>query len=151
MKKLFPKILAGAVIAGLSLTASAEQLDHFIINGQSLSTGHQSWPVVSTENVPGNFMLGNQIWNNYGHDWEAAMHPLIGTVAKQFQNDGGNGTKDGGAIAECPLLGAVNHLQLKYGTHNPRIICRRQRRRRRGALERVRDTHILQRLPAHTH
>ncbi len=117
MKKLFPKFLAGAVIAGLSLTASAEQLDHFIINGQSLSTGHQSWPVVSTENVPGNFMLGNQIWNNYGHDWEAAMHPLIGTVAKQFQNDGGNGTKDGGAIAECPLLGAVNHLQLKYGTH----------------------------------
>ena len=30
---------------------------HFIMNGQSLSTGHQSYPVISTKNLKGNLML----------------------------------------------------------------------------------------------
>ena len=33
---------------------------HFIMDGQSLSTGHQSYPTLSTENVPENYMISNQ-------------------------------------------------------------------------------------------
>lgn len=116
MKIFLLHVLSGILVVSMSpIATQAEQLDHFIMNGQSLSTGHQSWPVLSTENVSGNFMLGNQIWMNYGNDLQSVLNPLVGTLSKDFANDGDNGTRSGGAIAECPLLGVVNHLQLKYG------------------------------------
>lgn len=54
--------------------------------GQSLSTGHQSWPVISTENVPGNFMIGDQVWINYGNKNFDEIKPLIGNVSAAFAN-----------------------------------------------------------------
>ena len=48
---------------------------HFIMNGQSLSTGHQSYPVISTKNLKGNYMLGNQVWINYGNMLEKRFEP----------------------------------------------------------------------------
>ncbi len=120
MKRFFYGILAGAVLSVPSVS-SAKDIQQFIINGQSLSTGHQSWPVVSTENVPGNYMMGAEIWINGGtgyshgydgnHSW--AINPLVGTMSHAFK-EFDNNSRNGGAIAECPLLGAVNHMQLSF-------------------------------------
>ena len=61
-----------------SLVASEKDKDrtfiHFIMNGQSLSTGHQSYPVISTEHFKGNYMLGNQVWINYGNTGELKLN-----------------------------------------------------------------------------
>lgn len=107
-------VTAAMLIAGYA-GMSAEQIDHFIMNGQSLSTGHQSWPPLSTENVEGNFMLGDQIWSNYGHGNSWDLQPLVGAVCNELNYPAHKGSREAAAIAECPLLGAVNHLQLKYG------------------------------------
>ena len=100
-----------------SAPLSAKDLNQFIINGQSLSTGHQSWPVVSTENIPGNYMMGSEIWINagtgYDHSGDWHINPLIGTMSRAFK-EFDNNHRNGGAIAECPLLGAVNHMQLTF-------------------------------------
>ena len=120
MRRFIYGILAGAVLA-MPATGTAKDIQQFIINGQSLSTGHQSWPVVSTENVPGNYMMGGEIWINAGtgynhgydgnHSW--AINPLVGTMSHAFK-EFDNNSRNGGAIAECPLLGAVNHMQLTF-------------------------------------
>lgn len=86
---------------------------HIIMYGQSLSTGHQSWPVISTENVPGNFMIGDQVWINYGNKNFDEIKPLIGNVSAAFANNSNIRNRNAGTIAECPLLGAVNHIQKK--------------------------------------
>jgi sucrose-6-phosphate hydrolase SacC (GH32 family) len=46
--------------------APATDLQHFIMYGQSLSTGHEAYPV-SISTIPGNYMIGEQIWINYGN------------------------------------------------------------------------------------
>ena len=108
--------MSAAIMAG-SAPLSAKDLNQFIINGQSLSTGHQSWPVVSTENIPGNYMMGSEIWINagtgYDHSGDWHINPLIGTMSRAFK-EFDNNHRNGGAIAECPLLGAVNHMQLTF-------------------------------------
>lgn len=91
---------------------------HFIMYGQSLSVGAQSYPVLSRENVPGNYMLGMEIWINYWNTNKTTLNPLIGKLAKQ--NSAGDTTlyafsRSGTITAECPLYGAVNHLQKKIG------------------------------------
>jgi len=78
---------------------------HLIMYGQSLSTGQESHVTLSAENVPNNYMFGDQIWINYGNADSQNLHPLQGTRAKNAQD-----------IIECPLLGAANHIQLK-GLH----------------------------------
>jgi hypothetical protein len=83
---------------------------HLIIYGQSLSTGHESHVTLSAENVPGNHMIGDQIWINYGNSDFQRLHPLQGTRAKNATD-----------IIESPLLGAANHIQRK-GLH-PNIIA----------------------------
>jgi hypothetical protein len=83
----------------------AKDYTHLIMYGQSLSTGHESHITLSAENVPGNYMVGNQIWVNYGNSDLKTINPLVGKPAK--------GATD---IIECPLLGAANHIQLK-GLH----------------------------------
>jgi len=91
----------------------AENYKHFVIYGQSLSTGHQAYPVISTENVAGNYMLGDQIWINYGNSDITSFRPLVGTISNAFKNQTGIMSTSAGTIAECPLFGAVNHIQLK--------------------------------------
>lgn len=91
---------------------------HFIMYGQSLSVGAQSYPVLSRENVPGNYMLGGQIWINYWNTNKTQINPLVGKLAKQ--NSAGDTTlyaftRAGTITAECPLYGIVNHLQKKIG------------------------------------
>ncbi|MDE7495658.1 MAG: hypothetical protein K2M67_02290 [Muribaculaceae bacterium] len=116
MKKFLYCLMSAAIMAG-SASLSAKDLNQFIINGQSLSTGHQSWPVVSTENIPGNYMMGSEIWINagtgYDHSGDWHINPLIGTMSRAFK-EFDNNHRNGGAIAECPLLGAVNHMQLTF-------------------------------------
>lgn len=96
-----------------SQTASNIHYKHFIIYGQSLSTGHQSYPVISTENIHGNYMIGDQIWINYNNTNFSMFNPLIGTISNTFKTQSNHMTRAAGTVAECPLFGAVNHLQLK--------------------------------------
>ena len=109
-----------------SLFASGKDKDkvfiQFIMNGQSLSTGHQSYPVISTEHFKGNYMLGNQVWINYGNTGELKFEPLVGTVSEAFAHEKHFKSRRAGTIAECPLLGAVNHLRLKQ-PRMPRILA----------------------------
>lgn len=86
---------------------------HIIMYGQSLSTGHQSWPVISTENIAGNYMIGDQVWINYGNKNFDEIKPLIGNVSAAFINGNNIRSRTAGTIAECPLVGAVNHIQKK--------------------------------------
>ncbi|MDR1809137.1 MAG: hypothetical protein LBR34_01870, partial [Prevotella sp.] len=84
---------------------------HFIIYGQSLSAGEQSYPPLSGENVPGNYMLGSQIWINYGHPAADMTNftPLTATIAASMLSKDKNYNSTG----EHPLIGAVNHIQQK--------------------------------------
>ena len=91
---------------------------HFIMYGQSLSVGAQSYPVLSTENIPGNYMLGDQIWINYWNVGKNTLNPLTGKLAKQDKDGSTNlypFIRSGTITAECPLYGVVNHLQKKIG------------------------------------
>ncbi|MCD7972239.1 MAG: T9SS type A sorting domain-containing protein [Candidatus Azobacteroides sp.] len=82
---------------------------HFIMNGQSLSTGHEAYPV-STENIPGNYMLGEQIWNAEGNRNLDQLNPLKATIAIGYPD-----------LSESPLHGAVNHIRLKQQEVSPEI------------------------------
>ena len=82
---------------------------HIILNGQSLSTGHQSWPAISTDNVPDNYMLGSQVWINYGNTTTGEINPLVSKVAAAFVND--KHTRVDNNLAECPIVATVNHIQ----------------------------------------
>ena len=86
-----------------SITHSYSQsYEHLIMYGQSLSTGHESGITLSAQNIPGNYMIGSQIWINYGNSNSKELNPLSGSIALNAQD-----------IIECPLLGAANHIQLK--------------------------------------
>jgi len=85
---------------------------HFLIYGQSMSTGQQSYPAISTENIAGNYMIGDQIWINYGCDASnAAFNPLVGKIANIFEPKETIMSRNSATFAECPLLGTVNHIQ----------------------------------------
>lgn len=91
---------------------------HFLMYGQSLSVGAQSYPVLSTENIEGNYMLGDHIWINYWNNSKGTLNPLVGKLAKQEASGATNKypfTRSGSITAECPLYGVVNHLQKKTG------------------------------------
>jgi hypothetical protein len=102
------------MVFSLMLPLRAADTQHFIIYGQSLSTGQQSWPPLSTTPVPGNFMIGNQVWYNYGNASSNTLSPLVSTVA----NDGYRNqpkTRGGQRSCECPIVSAVNYIQSKTG------------------------------------
>jgi hypothetical protein len=82
---------------------------HFIMYGQSLSTGSESYPV-STENIEGNYMIGDQIWINYGNRNFDQVNPLRATISFGLSD-----------ISETPLHGAVNHIRLKQQEESPEI------------------------------
>ena len=83
---------------------------HFIIYGQSLSTGHQSYPALTTEPLSGNYMIGDQIWINQGNRNSAILNPLKSSLALTEKR---SPLSRNGGIAECPIVAAVNHLRLK--------------------------------------
>ena len=92
--------------------AFSQAYEHIIIYGQSLSTGQQSWPPLSTTAVPNNYMIGNQVWTNYGNTSTTTLHPLISTLAL----DGAvtqPKTISSQMACECPIVSAANHIQLK--------------------------------------
>lgn len=117
---------SSALILGLgfgiaSLLAPAPQAQgqpyqHLILYGQSLATGQQSWPPISTNSLPNTFMLGQQVWSNLGNPLGSSpppLNPLIANVA--VVSAGMPRTSAGQITAECPLVGAANHIQLKTG------------------------------------
>lgn len=93
------------------LTANAQEYEHLIIYGQSLSTAHQSWPPLSTSNVAKNYMIGNQVWINYGNTGFTQMKPLISNVAASTADR--VKARSSLILGENPIVGAVNHIQLK--------------------------------------
>jgi hypothetical protein len=120
-KQLYSIVLFLYFCMGNGTVSAQADYQHLIIYGQSLSVGAQSYPVLSRANVPGNYMLGEQIWiNYYNRGPRNALQPLIGKIANQTQN--GDTTMyafstSGTITAECPLYGTVNHLQQKIGGH----------------------------------
>ncbi|MGQ8336206.1 hypothetical protein ACUNWD_06610 [Sunxiuqinia sp. A32] len=106
-------INAFAIKSGSKQDTEKKKYTHLIMYGQSLSVGHQAYPVISIENIAGNYMIGNQIWINYDNDKSPVFNPLKGTIAVAFQKQKNIMNRSAGTIAECPLLGTVNHLQLK--------------------------------------
>lgn len=99
------------LFTNFAVHTQSENYEHFIIYGQSLSTGHQSWPPLSTENVEGNFMIGTQVWSNFGNARLQKIRPLFAKIAdSDFTSPKTRWTN---ACCENPLVGAVNHIQLK--------------------------------------
>lgn len=108
------KCAAGSVelaIIPQSAGSNSKIFDHLIMYGQSLSTGHQAYPAISTENVAGNSMIGNQLWINYGNSEKNTFKPLIANIATSFRNGTNVMSRSAGTIAECPLFGAANHIR----------------------------------------
>lgn len=124
MKNKIKRILSIYFISMLCVVFSflhAQQnvYQHFIMYGQSLSTGHQSYPVISDENIKGNYMIGDQIWINHRNSKNRDnFTPLVGTIAANYKDKANIMNRAAGTIAECPLLGAVNHIQLKTALGN---------------------------------
>lgn len=81
---------------------------HLIMYGQSLSTGHEAGTTLSAENVLGNYMLGKQVWLNYGNTNTLEIHPLVGHPS----------FADPDNLIEPPIMGAANHIQKKIGNLN---------------------------------
>jgi len=92
----------------------AQSYEHFIITGQSLSTGMQTWPPLSTQNVPNTYMIGDQVWINYGNTSVASLNPLISKMAPDGHASEPK-TTAGMMTCECPVVSAVNHIKLKTG------------------------------------
>ncbi|MDR2122580.1 MAG: MBG domain-containing protein [Flavobacteriaceae bacterium] len=113
MKKFYLSIVLQIFGCGFlfSQEQTVQEFQHLIMYGQSMSTGAQSYPSLSVENVPGNFMIGDQIWIKQGNSNFKELKPLIGTIAIDYQNQLKN--RASLTFGETPLLGLSNHLQLK--------------------------------------
>lgn len=102
--------------AGIQPTKTYE---HFIIYGQSLSVGYESYPTLSTQNVAGNYMIGDQVWKNYGNNFDfTQFKPLVGTIDNAEKGNANIMNRTAVTSAECPLISTVNHLQLKVPGEN---------------------------------
>lgn len=84
---------------------------HIIMYGQSLSVGNQSWPYLSTTNIPGNYMIGSQVWINLGNTGLTGLTPLTSTLCYMDRNRALNRIN---GRAECPITAIVNHIQRKF-------------------------------------
>ncbi len=103
-------VCAQEVIAQKVDTQKEKVYQHFIIYGQSLSTGHQSYPALTTGSVHGNYMIGEQVWINQGNRNFTILNPLKSALALTEKK---SPLSKNGGIAECPIVAAVNHLRLK--------------------------------------
>jgi len=104
----------------ITLTIKAQTYQHLIIYGQSLSTGHQSWPPLSTTPVTGNYMIGTQVWTNFGNTVFNKLNPLIANVAASTVTLAK--TRANMIYAEPPVIAAANHIQLKTNAQHPFIV-----------------------------
>ncbi|MDR0413103.1 MAG: T9SS type A sorting domain-containing protein [Dysgonamonadaceae bacterium] len=105
------KCAAGAVEipAGLVIeNPDPHDYQHFIIYGQSLSVGQESFYPVSTGNVPGNYMIGKQMWINYGNTGLNELNPLVASRQISYP-----------LTCENPLIATVNHLRLRQNQDSP--------------------------------
>jgi sucrose-6-phosphate hydrolase SacC (GH32 family) len=84
-------------------TPDRKEYTHLIMYGQSLSTGHEAGTALSAENVPGVYMLGQQVWFNYGNYDYTEINPLTGHPSFVM----------GGDLFEPAIMGAANHIRLK--------------------------------------
>ncbi len=100
------------IVSGLLSKAQQPRFEHLIIYGQSLSTGQQSWPPLSTKPVANNFMIGSQVWSNYNNPSTTVLNPLVANVAVDKFKDQPK-SKAGQLSCECPIVGATNYIQLK--------------------------------------
>lgn len=107
------KVCLILMISNLFIVLKAQDYEHLIIYGQSLSAGNQSWPPLSTTSVDGNYMIGNQVWINYGNSVFNKLNPLIANIS--FSSAELPKTRDSYIYAECALVAGTNHLQLKTG------------------------------------
>jgi hypothetical protein len=89
----------------------ANHYKHFIIYGQSLSCGAQGYPPLSIEPLRGNYMLGSQIWINYGHPATDLneINPLYSNIPYSDLSKDLNYN----VMGENPLTAVVNHIQQK--------------------------------------
>jgi len=99
---------------GMFSQVKGQSYEHLIMYGQSLSTGQQSWPPLSTTAVSNNFMIGNQVWTNYNNPVTNALNPLISTLALDYFSSQPK-TISGQESCECPIVGAANYIQIKKG------------------------------------
>lgn len=88
-------------------TAEKKNYTHLIMYGQSLSTGHEAGTSLSEGNIPGVFMLGQQVWFNYGNYDYTEINPLEGKPSIVMGND----------LVEPPIITTANHVRLK-GYHD---------------------------------
>jgi len=88
---------------------------HLIMYGQSLSNGDQSWPPLSTSPVANNYMIGNQVWINYGNasTITSTFNPLVASLA--VSNSGLPKTVSSRMFCESSIVGAANHIQKATG------------------------------------
>ncbi|MDR1342298.1 MAG: GH32 C-terminal domain-containing protein [Prevotellaceae bacterium] len=84
-------------------TPESKEYTHLIMYGQSLSTGHEAGTNLSVENASGVYMLGQQVWFNYGNYDRLEINPLTGHPAFVMGND----------LFEPAIMGAANHIRLK--------------------------------------
>jgi arylsulfatase A-like enzyme/sucrose-6-phosphate hydrolase SacC (GH32 family) len=84
-------------------TPDPKAYTHLVMYGQSLSTGHEAGTALSADNVPGVYMLGQQVWFNYGNYDYIEINPLTGHPAFVM----------GGDLFEPAIMGAANHIRLK--------------------------------------
>ena len=93
---------------------NAQTYQHLIMYGQSLSNGDQSWPPLSTTPVANNYMIGNQVWINYGNSGVKLLNPLVANVA----SDGSANlpkTTASRMLCESSIVNAANSIQLATG------------------------------------
>ena len=83
--------------------------EHFIIYGQSLSVGHQSYYSLSVNNVPGNYMIGDEVWFNLGNTTFDKLNPLVAKKATRTD------------IGENSVISAVNHIRIKQEHDYPNV------------------------------
>ncbi|WP_055098658.1 MULTISPECIES: T9SS type A sorting domain-containing protein [Bacteroidales] len=85
---------------------------HFIMYGQSLSAGAQSYPLLSKGSLQNTFMMGNQVWYNYGNVGSKPVVPLQMVTVGGEPADGLR-NRQAGVLAESPLYGFITHFQKK--------------------------------------
>jgi len=100
----------GELVPASNPTLSAAAYQHFIMYGQSLSVGFQSYPSLSTDIIPGNYMIGDQVWINLGNTNFVEFKPLYSTLSI---NDTKLALSRALGMGECSITSVVNHLQKK--------------------------------------
>ncbi len=118
---LFFYVLSGGVLLAQEPVQEGKNYQHLIMYGQSMSTGAQSYPALSTDNVEGNYMIGDQVWIKQGNTNFQEFNPLKGTIAIGYQNQPKN--RAALTFGETSLLGLTNHLQLKQSGENINYIA----------------------------